>query len=486
MSFDHLKIIFLIFCVTLNTILISFISFNRSESIHNKKINHTTSMTSNGSILTLTTANPLSFETTYNHFTNDGRDFTQEYKYITDQDQSKLKTENIDSVNGCISENIDEYHTGSNDAISASIQNFDQNPINFYENFIKTVKISQDLFNLKIDRASLKTIVDLFVVNHYTSIQQISKPLLCILKEISNITKLKINTEDEVRYFFEYKLIELNHQITQDISKLRNASIKQNSAALDICKDNLIATLYWFFSFIYDFSAMPFAYISSSHFGDFHDIKIDKLNDQLKFINITSSATEDKQISLSLSNIYEYSSNEETGKNITFFDFPVEKTFSADLFKGLIEKPEESYQKLVLLKEKIIKNISDDIKNNWRTYNLNPNNEVVILLPSFKNFLKYACLDNFKDLYGFTNGIYFYKYEDFNNNDNSNDKGKIRNDNESYKGQFLTIPHESKSYLLYREFLTFYDDIIDTVRELLKNEVNHHLTNQKEMTKKDS
>lgn len=55
---------------------------------------------------------------------------------------------------------------------------------------------------------------------------------------------------------------------------------------------------------------------------------------------------------------------------------------------------------------------------------MNADNEVIIILLSKRIFLKNTCIDNNKDLYDSSNGIYFYKTTG--NKDGENPMDKIQ------------------------------------------------------------
>lgn len=471
MVHGYWKIILSMFCVALLTISISIISFVAFESTHNQTINNTAGLILNDSILTQNATIQFNIESNHDFLTKDGRDFKKQYTDINVQEQRNQTT-----IKGRLSVdnktiNADEHSTTTKNATIVNMQNIDPNIIKVKNKILKMFKMSENLFKVRKNRYFVESLMDYIDFDQITTIQQITKPILCLMNKISDLASLEIDIKDDIGFFFEYNLIKNNGLISTCIKEYHKKCNETSPNNNEEAKKSLLFCLNSLFVEIYYFANMPFRILRSSYkLGfEYHDIL--QSIDSLKIKNIAPLNVRDKYMPFLLSNIYKFN-DEKKGKNIIIFKFKIEKVFGANLFRGLMENHEMLTQKLDLIKEKTVTSIKHEIKNKIKFYNIDDNIAVLIMLPSFRNFMKHVCIDNYKDLYDSSNGIYFYERTDIKKYDNLISKTKNLHEEFILKNQLLAIPPQTESYLLYHELYNLYTNIGDALGSFLDDEIN--------------
>lgn len=468
MSFPHNKIFSYIFLIGLLTFMISMATYSKAYPRDVRSMNYTGTVPIAHSTLPMPLSSSLGDDSQYNCLTSDGSNYIQQYKEVNDQDYNQLRTLINDSLFNDTDEMFEDDFTGSDYDQIDDLQTNHDNLFKVHNNIQKMRTVYQNLFTLHDNKELRKQILRMIPVGKFENIQEIAKPVLCLLNQMSNDFKLEIDIKEDARYFFEFQLVEFLKKYVDVVREYHDKDFNIENKDVQPCNEKISKLFIDLFKSQYKFSNEPMHVISSSYYGDIHNIEIDENNTLIRNVNATN---ENENATEFLSNVYEIDLSAKTGKNITLFDFPFERIFKADMFKKLNFNNSKSLKgSFYEIYKKTIQNVKNEIIKRRPSNSLDSNNEVVILMPSKREFFKLACLYNFKDLYDTSSGIYFYKYDDFNLDKDAHKSTDIKN----YVKRLSKLP-KCMNLLFYKEFSQLHDKIVKNLDRFLKKEVHRNL-----------
>lgn len=481
MSFPNSKIFLCTFFIGLLTFMFSMVAYFNAYPRNIERMNYTTANPIDYSTLPMPLSTSLGLESQYNCLTSDCTNFLQQYEKVNNKEVSQLCTSISDAAVDVAHEMFEGNHTGSDYYKIENSKINDDNLLKFNNKIQKMISVYQNFFSLQVNSKIRKELLNIEPIIKLKNIQEIAKPALCIVHKMSNEYKAEIDIKDDARYFFEFQLIEFLKKYIDEYQRFHSMIFQLPKLDL-ICDEPICNCFIFLFKSLYKFSNEPMYLIHSSHYGDLHNIVIENSINKIRSITIEN---EDKIKTERFSNVYEYDSKALTGENITLFDFSFKKIFKAETFKTLnIDDYSELKKELIEILNNITEKIKIEIIQRLNSGDLDLNNEIVILLPSKREFLQLALIDNYNNLYDRTIGIYLYKYEPIKKNNVMLKDALFHTKNIQNIIDMLLKPEEFKKFSLYKEFNRFYDEMAENLKKFLGDEINHNIFKARAMIRK--
>lgn len=479
MAIDYCKAIFFAFCLGLMTTIISLASYYSFNIKQVKDINYTSPVPLEIEAFTRPYETTFNYDTLYNCLTSDGQEFIQQYKEKDSKDifknLGKFKQPCVTGANNIYG---NQYTIGNGNGI-AGIPTKIPFSYNVNEKIRKIITTYQKFGGLRNNISLKKKVIDSIPIGRFSKVEQIAKPVLCLFNYISNQFELEIDIKDDARYFYEFLLAKFVDDYCYSYKRYYDESTNVEKSKFNHCYDNIIENLLLLFEYLYRFTNSPNEVLSRTFYHDFYNIDFENSANLIRPIHDSSIVSPNQynnynNVYFPICDIYEYNLQTISGKKFIFFDFPLEKIFPADFLKGLrINNCNQYKDTFSKIKDKIVTTIKNEIYNNRHLYN-NSNDEVVILLPSKREFLKLACLNNYKEFFPLRNGGCFYDYTDIKNDYKWNND--IQTNKEKLNDQYESLADQPKSNQLvfYKEFYDLHEDLITPLQEFLDNEINNN------------
>lgn len=465
---DHFIVLTFLFFIGLLMIIIATVSYFNINSNQNQ--NTTKQIHLNDSFFLKPFIDSLDYESMYNCLTDDGHDFNKPYKDIEYQNQSKLKNLKYKSVLDSANTEVEYKIVLSNDDTISKKQKYNLNRYEFNEKLRKIMQTCKNGSKLNNNESLKENLIYYIPIGQFSEVGQIANTVLCLLNYISNELRLEIDIKGDARYFFEFKLLEFLQNYNEISNKVNLNNDNKKTIELHHNYDEIRDCLLKLFRQQYYFTNMPNIVVSSSFFYDFYDIDFNENIKYLKIKNVKKHQKEDIDDTNVTSSFTKYYFRKFDEKNTNFFDFSYEHLFERDIFQNLnANNPTRFKKRFLLIKSHIIKKIKNEISNIIDSNEFNRYKKIVILLPSKREFLKLACLDNYNNKFNSVDGAYFYKYSGVSDNYDRNYNSKMHITDIGHRIVPPFIITNTEKFILYKSFLEFYEDFIKTLLKDIKN-----------------